>query len=73
MNKLRDTDYSWLGSAPIARIGDIIVFIIGGVTYGEMKAIHSWNTSNTGNKVTVGGTSVISTHMFLESIVQNSS
>lgn len=70
--KLKDSDFAWHGGAPIARFSEIILFVVGGVTYEEIKAIHNWNISNPGHKVILGSTSVLNSSSFLESIISNS-
>lgn len=66
--RLREADFAWLGGAPMARTGEIIVFVVGGVTYEEIKSVHQWNLSNPANKVVLGSTCIHNCQSFLESI-----
>ena len=69
--KLRDSDFEWHGGAPVPRIGDIVVFVVGGMTYEEVKAVHQWNLSNPANKVVLGSNCILNSQTFLENIACN--
>lgn len=71
-HKLKESDYAWLGGAPLPRVSEVILFIVGGITYEEVKAVHNWNITNPGCKVILGSTAVHNTQSFLEAIVSNS-
>ena len=58
----------WHGGAPVPRVGDIIVFVIGGITYEEVKAVQEWNLSNPANKVVLGSNCIHNCQTFLENI-----
>ncbi|CAR29221.1 hypothetical protein ZYGR_0Z01420 [Zygosaccharomyces rouxii] len=50
---------------------DLIVFVVGGVTFEEARFVHEFNETMRGKmRVILGGTSVISTHEYMESIRQ---
>jgi vacuolar protein sorting-associated protein 45 len=52
------------------RVEDIIVFIIGGVTYEESLCVHQLNrsTSHGGIRIVLGGTTVHNSKSFLEEV-----
>lgn len=53
---------------------DIILFVVGGVTFEEARFVHEFNGTMKGKmRVVLGGTSVISTHEYIDSIRQISS
>lgn len=45
---------------------DIVVFIIGGVTYEEAKLVASLNIAQPGVRIVLGGTGIINSEIFLE-------
>lgn len=48
---------------------DVILFVIGGVTYEEARLVHDFNgTMNNRMRVVLGGTSILSTKEYLDSI-----
>ncbi|CAI4061743.1 Vps45p SKDI_07G1630 [Saccharomyces kudriavzevii IFO 1802] len=48
---------------------DVILFVIGGVTYEEARLVHEFNeTMNTRMRVVLGGTSILSTKEYMNSI-----
>ena len=47
---------------------DIIIFMVGGVTYEEAKMIAQVNASSPGVRVVLGGTSVHNSTTFLEEV-----
>lgn len=42
------------------RAQDIIVFVVGGTTYEEARAVALFNSANPGVKVVLGGTALLS-------------
>uniref|UniRef100_A0A1B6FE66 Vacuolar protein sorting-associated protein 45 n=3 Tax=Proconiini TaxID=565685 RepID=A0A1B6FE66_9HEMI len=69
--RLKDTTYPFLGnSAPGRRVQDVIVFIVGGVTYEESLAVYQLNRSSTtgGVRIVLGGSTVHNTESFLEEV-----
>lgn len=56
---------SWaLSDEPSERPQDIVVFIVGGVTYEEARLISELNASLKGVRIVVGGTTVVSAESF---------
>ena len=47
---------------------DIVVFMIGGVTYEEAKMVAQVNASVPGVRVVLGGTNVVNSALFLEEV-----
>ncbi|XP_022911268.1 vacuolar protein sorting-associated protein 45 [Onthophagus taurus] len=47
---------------------DVIVFMVGGVTYEESLTVHSFNKKYPGTHIILGGTFVHNSHSFLEEI-----
>lgn len=48
---------------------DVILFVIGGVTYEEARLVHDFNgTMNNRMRVVLGGTSILSTKEYMDSI-----
>ncbi|KAK9463359.1 Sec1-like protein [Lipomyces oligophaga] len=66
--KLRDNMYPFIegGGSSRDRPSDVIVFMIGGVTYEEAKLVAQINANNPGYRIVIGGTSVINSKMFLD-------
>ena len=71
--KLKETQYPYLGEAQLRdRPQDIIVFVVGGVTYEEAFAVANFNRTNQGIRVVLGGTTVHNSRMFIEEVLQAS-
>ena len=73
--RLREATYPHCGgSSLITSTGEIIkpevivAFIVGGVTHEEAHAIHLLNTTTPGIKIYLGGTAVLNSQLFLESL-----
>lgn len=69
--KLRETVYPFLGTTQgPRRVQDVIVFMIGGVTYEESLAVHQLNRSTTtgGMHIVLGGTTIHNSQSFLEEV-----
>ncbi|CAG5047171.1 unnamed protein product [Parnassius apollo] len=69
--KLRENLYPTLGgddSSYGRRPQDIIVFIVGGVTYEESLCVHQINQAYPGVKVVLGGTTIHNSTSFMEEI-----
>ncbi|XP_045539095.1 vacuolar protein sorting-associated protein 45 [Papilio machaon] len=68
--KLRENLYPTLGGDEIngRRPQDIIVFIVGGVTYEESLCVHQINQANPGVKVVLGGTTIHNSTSFMDEI-----
>lgn len=72
--KLREASYPFLtNSGPAGakdRPQEIIVFVVGGITYEETQAIHNVNKAYAGNiKVLIGGTHVHSFRTFIDEVL----
>ncbi|XP_018007778.1 vacuolar protein sorting-associated protein 45 [Hyalella azteca] len=78
--RLKESSYPFIGTAPqnaAARPQTVILFIIGGATYEESAAIHQLNctlaspaggTATPSARVLLGGTHILNTPAFLESV-----
>lgn len=69
--KLRENLYPTMGGDDISygrRPQDVIVFIVGGVTYEESLCVHQINLANPGVRVVLGGTTVHNSASFMEEI-----
>ena len=68
--KLRDQQYPFIegGGTTRDKPQDIVVFIIGGVTYEEAKMVASINASSPGVRVVLGGTTVHNAATFMEEV-----
>lgn len=66
--KLRDQQYPFTegGGSTKDKPQDIILFLIGGVTFEEAKCVSGINASSPGVRVVLGGTSVHNSATFLE-------
>ena len=56
------------GPGDMTRCAEVIVFVIGGVTYAEALAIHSINRAENRQAVVLGGTAIHNMKSFLEEI-----
>jgi vacuolar protein sorting-associated protein 45 len=45
---------------------DVLVFVVGGVTYEEGKLVAEMNVSLQGTRIVLGGTSVLNAEMFIK-------
>lgn len=68
--KLRENLYPTLGGDENngRRPQDIIVFIVGGVTYEESLCVHQINQANPGVRIVLGGTTIHNSTTFMEEI-----
>ncbi|KAI9793629.1 MAG: vacuolar protein sorting-associated protein 45 [Piccolia ochrophora] len=68
--RLRDQQYPFVegGGTTRDKPQDIIIFMIGGVTYEEAKMVAQVNASSPGLRVVLGGTSVHNSSTFLEEV-----
>ncbi|KAL1871588.1 hypothetical protein VTK73DRAFT_1978 [Phialemonium thermophilum] len=68
--KLREQQYPFIegGGTTRDKPQDIVVFIVGGVTYEEAKMVASINASSPGVRVVLGGTTVHNATTFLEEV-----
>ena len=68
--RLREQQYPFLegGGSTRDKPQDIIIFIVGGVTYEEAKMVAQVNASSPGVRVVLGGTTVHNSTTFLEEV-----
>lgn len=67
--KLKETVYPFLGSVlQRERPSELIVFIIGGITYEESMIAHALNRSLPGMRILLGGSSIHNSASFLEEV-----
>jgi len=63
----------WQGQYKKSAPKEVIVFIVGGTTYEEAKAVHELNERSESNlKVWLGGTTVLNSTNFIEMLMQSS-
>jgi len=71
-NRLKDTIYPFLHGQPTpTRPTDVIVFVLGGVTYEEAFNVHEFNNGsreNPGLRVVLGGTSIQNSQSFIRDV-----
>lgn len=67
--KLRETSYPFLGSVlQRERPSELIVFIIGGLTYVESMVVYQLNKSLPGMKIIAGGSFIHNSASFLDEV-----
>ena len=68
--RLKEQQYPFVedGGSTRDKPQDIVVFIVGGVTYEEAKMVAQVNASSPGVRVVLGGTSVHNSSTFLEEV-----
>eukprot|EP01111_Echinosteliopsis_oligospora_P010014 TRINITY_DN3037_c0_g1_i1.p1 TRINITY_DN3037_c0_g1~~TRINITY_DN3037_c0_g1_i1.p1 ORF type:complete len:564 (-),score=165.66 TRINITY_DN3037_c0_g1_i1:98-1789(-) len=73
-NKLPEAIYPYQSGGPTpTRPTDVIVLMMGGVTYAEALIVAEFNKNpniNQGVRVVLGGTSIINSHMFLNELMK---
>lgn len=47
---------------------EVVVFVVGGTTHEEAKAVIEWNERNPHMRVILGGTAVLNSSMFLSGL-----
>ncbi|XP_054711867.1 vacuolar protein sorting-associated protein 45-like isoform X2 [Uloborus diversus] len=68
-NKLKEMAYPYLSGTQLReRPQDVIVFIIGGVTYEESLNIHLINKQASGMRIVLGGTTIHNFNSFLKEV-----
>ncbi|KAM9970538.1 hypothetical protein ACTFIW_008487 [Dictyostelium discoideum] len=69
-NKLKETSYPYLSTTQSReRPQDVIIFMVGGITYEEALTVYTFNSLNTGVcRVVLGGTSILNREQFLEDL-----
>uniref|UniRef100_A0A1B6CKF1 Vacuolar protein sorting-associated protein 45 n=1 Tax=Clastoptera arizonana TaxID=38151 RepID=A0A1B6CKF1_9HEMI len=71
--RLKESTFPYLGTATAAkRVQDVVVFMIGGITYEESLAVCqlNHNSMNGGVRIVLGGTYVHNSQSFLEEVSQ---
>eukprot|EP00850_Spirogloea_muscicola_P023855 SM000396S15199 [mRNA] locus=s396:44490:49414:+ [translate_table: standard] len=69
--RLRDIDYPFVGDHfQQARPVEVVVFIVGGTTYEEARAVALHNASGAGTRILLGGTGVLNSSSFLADLVE---
>ncbi|KAE8720957.1 Vacuolar protein sorting-associated protein 45-like protein [Hibiscus syriacus] len=67
--RLKDVDYPYVGNHyQQGRTQEVIIFIVGGTTYEELRSIAQLNASNSGIRFILGGTAVLNTKRFLKDL-----
>ncbi|UYV72688.1 VPS45 [Cordylochernes scorpioides] len=66
--RLREQLYPYLGSVQPHRLQEVIVFVIGGVTYEESLTVLNLRKQIPGSKIYLGGTSIHNFKSFLEEL-----
>ena len=68
--KLKEASYPYNGNNPVRvdRVRDVIVFVVGGVTYEEANTVHSLNLANPDVRIILGSTNIHNTKSFFEEI-----
>jgi vacuolar protein sorting-associated protein 45 len=64
--RLREQQYPFVDGSTRDKPQDIILFIVGGVTFEEAKCVSQMNASSPGIRIVLGGTSVHNSTTFLE-------
>mmetsp|Transcript_26975 Transcript_26975/g.43432 ORF Transcript_26975/g.43432 Transcript_26975/m.43432 type:complete len:370 (-) Transcript_26975:4580-5689(-) len=69
--KLKDTVYPFIGGGNVRdKPRDVIVFMLGGVTFEEAAAVHRINASNIGLNVVIGGSCIHNSKSFLAELAR---
>ncbi|KAF4531830.1 hypothetical protein B566_EDAN000856 [Ephemera danica] len=67
--RLKETSFPYLGNIPMMRKPqDVVVFIVGGVTYEEALTVHQLNTEYPSVRIVLGGTTIHNSSSFLEEV-----
>lgn len=69
--KLKETQFPYLGPAQLReRPQDVIVVMVGGITYEETLAVHNINKTVPGIRVVLAGTTIHNCKSFLDEVVK---
>lgn len=69
--KLKETQFPYLGPSQLReRPQDVVVFMVGGITYEETLAVHNINKTVPGIRIVLAGTTIHNCKSFLEEVVQ---
>ncbi|KAI3878918.1 hypothetical protein MKX03_037315 [Papaver bracteatum] len=67
--RLRDVDYPFIGNHfQQGRPQDVVIFVVGGTTYEEARAVALQNASNSGTRFILGGSVVLNSKRFLKDL-----
>ncbi|XP_042451732.1 vacuolar protein sorting-associated protein 45 homolog isoform X2 [Zingiber officinale] len=67
--RLKDVDYPFIGNHfQQGRPQDVVIFIVGGTTYEEARAVALHNASNPGTRFILGGSVVLNSKRFLRDL-----
>ncbi|CAI5475077.1 unnamed protein product [Closterium sp. Yama58-4] len=67
--RLSEADYPFIsGNFQQSRSQDLIVFVVGGTTYEEARAVALFNAANPNTRVVLGGTALLNSTRFIEEI-----
>ncbi|KAF5199472.1 Vacuolar protein sorting-associated protein 45-like protein [Thalictrum thalictroides] len=67
--RLRDVDYPFVGNHfQQGRPQEVVIFIVGGTTYEEARAVALHNASNSGTRFILGGSAVLNSKRFLKDL-----
>nr|CAG4645430.1 EOG090X03QA [Lynceus sp. MCZ IZ 141354] len=66
--RLAEDAYPYVTERPSTRVQDIVVFIVGGITYEESLCVHQLCRQNSGIRIVLGGTYVHNSQSFLNDI-----
>ena len=68
---LRESQYPYLGNSQMRDVPqDVMIYIVGGVTYEESCAVHVFNKANPSRRVILGGTHLHNFNSFVEEMSQ---
>ncbi|CAI6008549.1 unnamed protein product [Closterium sp. NIES-65] len=69
--RLSEADYPFIsGNFQQSRSQDLIVFVVGGTTYEEARAVALFNAANPNTRVVLGGTALLNSTRFIEEIAE---
>lgn len=71
---MKDMDFPLLGDSYASKDDkpqEIVVFMIGGVTFEEARFVAQINGSRNGLFITLGGTSIVNSTVFLQELFRN--
>ncbi|CAB3375294.1 Hypothetical predicted protein [Cloeon dipterum] len=66
--RLRDTLFPYLGSSTMRKAQDVVVFIVGGVTYEESCLVNQMNKELSGARIILGGTTMLNSAAFMDEV-----
>ncbi|CAA7402333.1 unnamed protein product [Spirodela intermedia] len=67
--RLRDVDYPFVGNHfQQGRPSDVVIFIVGGTTFEEARAVAMNNAANTGTRFILGGPAILNSNRFLKDL-----